>query len=58
VPSPIDEITTLKPFVHKNEKKIIFSFYSFFEKKSLRDFWCPPPLKAKYNHEKRNKSLF
>jgi hypothetical protein len=30
VPSPIDEITTLKPFVHKNEKRIIFFFLLIF----------------------------
>ncbi len=48
----LPKITTLKPFVHKNEKMIyIFSFYSFFEKKKLREFWCPPPLKPKHNHD-------
>jgi hypothetical protein len=30
VPSPIDKITTLKPFVHKNEKRIIFFFLLIF----------------------------
>jgi hypothetical protein len=30
VPSPIDEITTLKPFVHKNEKRILFFFLFIF----------------------------
>ncbi len=58
--SPIDEIITLKPFVHKKEFLFIFSFYSFFEKKNLREFWCPPLLKPKYNYEKINlkKSVF
>jgi hypothetical protein len=32
VPSPIDEITTLEPFVHKNEKKDnIFLSTHFFQ---------------------------
>jgi hypothetical protein len=30
VPSPMDEITTLKTFVHKNEKRIIFFFLLIF----------------------------
>jgi hypothetical protein len=30
VPSHIDKITTLKPFVHKNEKRIIFFFLLIF----------------------------
>jgi hypothetical protein len=35
VPFPIDEITTLKPFVHKNEKRIMFFFLLIFWKEKF-----------------------
>jgi hypothetical protein len=45
-PSPIDEITTLKPFVHKNEKRIIFFFLLIFWKEKFEGILVPPTLKA------------
>jgi hypothetical protein len=40
------------------KKRLFFSFDSFFGKKSLREFWCHPPLKTKHNHGKKKKKSF
>jgi hypothetical protein len=46
VPSHIDKTMTLKPFVHKNEKKIIFFFLLIFWKEKFEGILVPPTLKA------------
>jgi hypothetical protein len=45
MPSPIDKIITLKLFVHKNEKKIIFFFRLIFWKEKFEGILMPPTFK-------------
>jgi hypothetical protein len=51
VPSPIDEITTLKPFVHKNENRIFFSFDSAWHLKATCKTVWRPNLGQKFQHK-------
>ncbi len=59
MPSPIGKITTLKPFVHKNEKRIIFFLFTHFLKRKVwGNFGVPHPSSLKTTMEEKKFVFF